>query len=355
MANIKHTYNICPTWNFPPDGPIQLGNVLWDYKLPHEPLSRPDAARLATQRAWSTTKDGYSYSPEKKKDWRLSFATKLLSNILGVGVDVSLGSSNRYLTLHTRPVFRIATFENCLIFFWFHYSHVAFRTVYLHLRFPHQSLSPLCLLSADIGCLLISISNKQALVFASLETNEIELQNEFVRHCMEIPEVREFVAAGVFFKSPLYIITGLMIGRGAKSGKTVEASSRELGASIEVDPTLWSGGSTPVSAGPEVSSARSWKTGTSWEGGTDFVLAYRLRRVKLSRAGEVKSNKEWTKGTVLGSGDLDKEDHESHFAFMVEEEDFLCDSDDYSIKRLEECFPEGEIFEFAVPLELLQN
>ncbi len=44
---------------------------------------------------------------------------------------------------------------------------------------------------------------------------------------------------------------------------------------VEVDGTVWSGGTGLVGGRPEVSATTSRKQGTSWEESSDFVLAYR--------------------------------------------------------------------------------
>jgi hypothetical protein len=85
MANQVLYYFYAPTWDFPPNGPIKLGNVIASLKKPERPLyvtPSPDDSEV-----FSTTKTHVEYSREKSRSGKFSILTKFLS-FLGVGVDV---------------------------------------------------------------------------------------------------------------------------------------------------------------------------------------------------------------------------------------------------------------------------
>jgi hypothetical protein len=73
---------------------------------------------------------------------------------------------------------------------------------------------------------------------------------------------------------------------------------------VEVDGTAWSGGAVPIGGGPEVSATVSRMRGTAWEGSSDFVLAYRVRRVKVGKKGVVRKDEDYTTGAMLGHDEV---------------------------------------------------
>lgn len=92
MANREFFYFYAPTWDFPPDGPIQLGNVIASVKSPHRPLSCSPPQKVS--KVFTTTKKSVQYTKEKFRSGRFSILTKFLS-VLGFGVDVGTERSNR--------------------------------------------------------------------------------------------------------------------------------------------------------------------------------------------------------------------------------------------------------------------
>lgn len=100
------------------------------------------------------------------------------------------------------------------------------------------------------------------------------------------------------YRKPIYIITGVKIVTGAKA-KTIKSKSIEGSLGVDVDGTIWSGGAVPISGGPEISGAMSRKESTSWEGSSDFVLAYRVRKVKVNKLGEVTRDEDYKTGAML--------------------------------------------------------
>lgn len=94
MANRVPFFFYAPTWDFPPDGPIKLGNVLTSFKTPELPLYT--AAPPTPDEVFSTEKRQVEFSHEKLREGQFSILTKFLS-FLGAGVDLSASRSKRYL------------------------------------------------------------------------------------------------------------------------------------------------------------------------------------------------------------------------------------------------------------------
>lgn len=100
------------------------------------------------------------------------------------------------------------------------------------------------------------------------------------------------------YGKPIYIITGLKIARGGAQARSGQAQRVGAGLGAEVDATVFSG--VPITTGPEIRAARRSGKGASWEGGSDFVFAFRVRKVLVGRGDAVKKEGDYTKGAMLG-------------------------------------------------------
>lgn len=70
-------------------------------------------------------------------------------------------------------------------------------------------------------------------------------------------------------------------------------------AGAQVDGTVLSGGTVPVGGGPEVRGGKAKKLKISWDGSDDFVMAFKISKVRVSKIGNVKDEKEYLKGAFL--------------------------------------------------------
>ncbi|RMJ16557.1 hypothetical protein CDV36_003706 [Fusarium kuroshium] len=85
MANRDFFFFYAPTWDYPPDGPIKLGNVITSVKNPHRPLfcsPPPEDSNV-----FKTEKKSVQYTKEKLRSGKFSILTKFLS-VLGFGIDI---------------------------------------------------------------------------------------------------------------------------------------------------------------------------------------------------------------------------------------------------------------------------
>ncbi|KAI7763870.1 hypothetical protein LZL87_006252 [Fusarium oxysporum] len=84
MANRDFFYFYAPTWDYPPEGPIKLGNVISSVKRPHIPLiNSPPTEETGV---FKSEKKKVQYTTEKLRSGKFSILTKFLS-VLGFGVD----------------------------------------------------------------------------------------------------------------------------------------------------------------------------------------------------------------------------------------------------------------------------
>jgi hypothetical protein len=92
MANRQYFFFYAPTWDYPPGGPIKLGNVITSVKKPERPLHcapPPEGSGV-----FSTKKMSFQYTKEKLRSGKFSILTKSLG-ILGFRVDVGAEVDNR--------------------------------------------------------------------------------------------------------------------------------------------------------------------------------------------------------------------------------------------------------------------
>ncbi|KAF3019350.1 hypothetical protein E8E14_010666 [Neopestalotiopsis sp. 37M] len=199
MANPQHFYFYAPTWDYPPDGPIKLGNVLTSVGTPQRPLTcvPPGDSDAEGDNVFSTKKTDAEYTKEKLRSGKFSILTKFLSKC------AEASGVRRYL--------------------------------------------------------------------------------EQTRH-----------------RKPVYIITGVKVVTGI-SASTESGRSTGANIGVEVDGTVWSGGAVPIGGGPSVEHTVSSGAKTRWDGSDDFVFAYRLSRVSVSKkTHQVASEEEYQKGAMLG-------------------------------------------------------
>ncbi|KAI1061473.1 hypothetical protein LB506_011913 [Fusarium annulatum] len=129
------------------------------------------------------------------------------------------------------------------------------------------------------------------------------------------------------------MITGIKIAYGAAS--TIEhAKQRGLHLKFGTD---FSSQGVPISLGPQIGGSNTISTKQSQSGGDPFVFAFRLRRIKISRKGEV-NHERYTKGTVLS---IKEEVREQDIEIVVEGvEDFDADGEEFQFNS-KDAFDEG--------------
>jgi hypothetical protein len=94
MANRDFFFFYAPTWDYPPGGPIKLGNVITSVKNPHRPLfcsPPPEESDV-----FRTEKKSVQYTKEKLRRGRFSILTKFLS-VLGFGIDIGATIDRRWV------------------------------------------------------------------------------------------------------------------------------------------------------------------------------------------------------------------------------------------------------------------
>ncbi|KAF5253480.1 hypothetical protein FANTH_1551 [Fusarium anthophilum] len=169
----------------------------------------------------------------------------------------------------------------------------------------------------------------------NLKTLSFSPTISYVSQCLKDEGVQSFMRVNKpwFATNKLYMVTGIKVAYGATS--TIEhAKQRGLNLKFGTD---FSSQGVPISLGPQIGGKNTISTKQSQSGGDPFVFAFRLRRIKISRKGEV-NHERFTKGTVLGI----KEDGNDQDVEIVFEgvEDFDADGEEFQLNS-KSAFDEG--------------
>ncbi|PGG96609.1 hypothetical protein AJ80_09810 [Polytolypa hystricis UAMH7299] len=136
--------------------------------------------------------------------------------------------------------------------------------------------------------------------FDTLSTIEFLPTDAYIQECLKSRAVARYLEQTR--RQPnnrkLYIVTGIKAVSGAR-GSGFESSAHATTAGFELDSTAV--GVPPVSFSPETKIRREGKAGVKWLGSSDFVFAYRVRRIDVDgETGEARGHKDYTKGAMLG-------------------------------------------------------
>ncbi|ROV88892.1 hypothetical protein VSDG_08920 [Cytospora chrysosperma] len=213
MSNLKKTYFLCPNWDYHPDGPVQLGNIIMSPENPAQALNDFERHPPTQSSIFpATTKSGVTWTKEKSHSVKYGLWTEFLSFISGLGVDASVDHN---------------------------------------------------------------VALKQTFSFDSISTTEFSPTPEYLIQSMSAPAVVDYIKKSRFNKH-VYMITALKIVRGAKAEIKHERSIEgQLGATLD-----GTSSGVPLSGGPGIGGKRNDRDITSFEGSSDFVFAYRLRKWK---------------------------------------------------------------------------
>ncbi len=220
MSNPKKVYFLPPTWDYHPDGPIQLGSIIASPNAPADALNASERVALAQDAIFPpTNKAGVTWSTESLHAGHYGLWTKFLAPLSGLGIDVGAGHTSQ------------------------------------------QELK---------------------YAFDSVETTEFIPTPDYLERAMAAPGVRIFLESSRFRKH-VYMITAVKIVRGAKA-KAMR--SRQLSGELKIalDGTMTG---APANLGPELSGKWKTKEGGSFDSASDFVFAFRLRKIVVHRSGRV--------------------------------------------------------------------
>lgn len=141
---------------------------------------------------------------------------------------------------------------------------------------------------------------------------EFSPSDEYIQQCLTAPPVARVISRT---KRPLYIVTGIKAVTGAIV-RTSDAASKKGRVGVEVDGALLGG--APVSLGPEAEIKRHAGQGVAFDGASDFVFAFRVQKIRISRKGDV-VHEDYIKRAMLDSQKPPRKLEEDDASFDVSE------------------------------------
>jgi hypothetical protein len=146
-----------------------------------------------------------------------------------------------------------------------------------------------------------TLKNKSAMEFAALETHFFEPDDEFLRKSVDSErKIREYIKNHP--TKSVYMITGIKIARGAKC---VSFARQEGGVEAKAGFDGTAAMTIPARGGPKVNVGSSGSEESWFGGSSDFVFAYRLRRIVVTFRGNIKGKNYERRAETLALGDED--------------------------------------------------
>lgn len=136
-------------------------------------------------------------------------------------------------------------------------------------------------------------SADQEITINRLETISFSPTRPYVESVLKLPEVEEYITSSKC-KVPVYMVTGLKIARGASLRAGSEQSFQST-AALEMP-------ADTARIGPEARFAQTNIRQESFEGSSDFVLAFRVQRIRFQKVGpdvHIRDVKTHTKGAKM--------------------------------------------------------
>lgn len=155
-----------------------------------------------------------------------------------------------------------------------------------------QFLASVLGIGADVSVLL-EREKGNILEFEQLETSFIEPDLGYVRAAMASPEAVRFYQGNP--RKPAFIVTGIKIARGPAIER-LKKWKYGVEGSAGADLTPVTG--APITLGPSGSVGSNLTSSTAFSGSSDFVFAYRLKKVYKDRLGMVSKITDHVKGAV---------------------------------------------------------
>jgi hypothetical protein len=165
--------------------------------------------------------------------------------------------------------------------------------------------------------------------FQRIETLLFEPSTEYIEKSLDSTDVKRYVQhnRSWLWDTSLYMITGIKIAYGAK-GTVSYARSKGINLHLGVDATSVG---VPSEAGPNIGFEKACNVTQSIGDKDPFVLAFRMRRIKVSSKGQVRHER--VDGGMLGVNEGDGEDEEERVELVVDVlESADADAEEFGIR-----------------------
>lgn len=125
-------------------------------------------------------------------------------------------------------------------------------------------------IGVDLG-LFLERNSDDVIKAEKLVTNEFRATDDYVKEVIEKPDVKHYLQ-GRKYRVPVYMVTGIKVAKGA-------SINREASTEVDAKAGASSHGNKVAKVKPLIQFVKKRSEGISFESKTDFVLAFRVRRI----------------------------------------------------------------------------
>ncbi|KAI9667665.1 MAG: hypothetical protein M1821_000482 [Bathelium mastoideum] len=237
-------YCLAPTRDSPPNGPIALGNIIASWSTPEEALNSTDSTAQSPPLPQIYESIQTNWKSEREKH-RAGSGGVWASFLQFVGIGGDFGLSS-------------------------------------------------------------SKSDKDIYEFERLVTRYLVPSSKYIEEALSHPDVQDFLQR-TKSRDPLYMITGIKLAIGATFARE-KMRERGINAQFGIDLTAAGMGTTPIQVGPKVDLSRGSSDTESSSALSDFVFAYRLRRIRFKKG--IVVHEDYTKHALYSNTESLFEDEE---------------------------------------------
>jgi hypothetical protein len=155
-----------------------------------------------------------------------------------------------------------------------------------------QFLASILGFGADVS-MLLGHEKGEILKFDQLDTTFIDPGLDYIRAAMSCTEALHFYQDNA--RAPAFMVTGIKVARG---GAIEKLRRVKYGVECNAGVNLTSMTGVPVELGPQASFVSDTTISTGFSGSSDFVFAYRLRKINRTRSQTIQGTKPYIKGAV---------------------------------------------------------
>lgn len=137
-----------------------------------------------------------------------------------------------------------------------------------------------------------------------VERTTFEPSLEYISQAIESNRLARDYVAKEWWKGrgrSVFMVTGTMVVKGSARISIYSSDESEVGVGVQADLTAATGGTVPLSVGAGADRRKARENRREFEVDGPFILAYRLRRVRVSRKGIVTGGEDYNEFALMGA------------------------------------------------------
>jgi hypothetical protein len=324
MANVVHYYYPTPTvHHHPKHGMIKIGNILTNFKTPESPVAlAPAIPPPADDPQTDEVRDVVEYggTPEEKEATQPpTEPTVPGSNTGGVGSEPQAEKASNKTSF-----FKVFSRKKGIV-----KPNLPSKTTLSWQKTVDVSTANLRAKNLGVFTRVTGVgggninlewteAHDKVFSFERVVTVEFWPSYKYIDACFGTKDIESILQLTNY--KPLYLITGIKTVTGAQA-QSEDSKTMNVDGSGELDASGVSGGTAPIQGGTNAGAKKEDKLGVSYKSSSDFVFAFRVKKITVSKKTKEAIMEDMTKGTLL-----DGEQRSTPLSFEVE--DFIDASPD---------------------------